>query len=145
MDEGLTTSQITARLNAEGFRPPKRVPRYTVGAIGSLRSRLGLVQTCRQTPSFALERQPEEWLLAELAAHLDMPTVTLHHWIRRGVVQARQPHGPQGYWLIWADTAEVTRLRQRRRPRRTFLPPHQATVQEAQDLRDAPHPQERIR
>lgn len=123
VDEGLTTSQITECLNAEGFRPPKRVPRYTVGAISSLRSRLGLVRACRQTPPAALERRADEWLLADLAAHLDMPTVTLHHWIRRGIVQARQPDGPQGRWLIWADAAEVVRLRQRRQqsltPRRS--------------------------
>ena len=141
--EGLSNIQITAQLNAEGFRPPKRVPRYTVEAIRSLRSRLGLVRPCRKTPPEELERQPDEWLLAELATHLDMPSVTLHHWIRRGVVQARQPQGTQGRWLIWADAAEVNRLRQRRRQRRTFLPPHQATVQEAPALPGPSPPRER--
>lgn len=121
VDERLSTQQITARLNAEGFRPPKRVPRYTVGAISSLRSRLGLVRTCRQASPVALERRPDEWALTDLAAHLDMPPVTLHSWIRRGIVQARQPDGAKGRWLIWADAAEVARLQQRRQQPRTGL------------------------
>jgi hypothetical protein len=112
--EGLTNPQITARLNAEGFRPPKRVPRYTVGAISSLRSRLGLVQSCRQTPPSVWERSPDEWTVADLAARLVMPPVTVHAWLRRGVVQARHATDAPGHWLIWADEAELARLQHRR-------------------------------
>jgi DNA invertase Pin-like site-specific DNA recombinase/DNA-binding transcriptional MerR regulator len=143
MDQGLSLRQITARLNAEGFRPPKRAEHYTVGAISSLRSRLGLVRTCRKTPPSALERRADEWLLSELATHLDMPTVTLHHWIRRGVVQARQPDGGQGRWLIWADVEEVNRLRQRRQQHRRSLRSPQPMDQEAQILPGASPRQER--
>jgi DNA invertase Pin-like site-specific DNA recombinase len=141
VDEGLTTSQITKRINAEGFRPPKRVPRYTVGAISRLRSRLGLVRPCRQTPPAALARHADEWLMSELAAHLDMPTVTLHHWIRRGIVQARQPDGPQGRWLIWADAEEVARLQKRRQRPRTGPKSRRPAVQETPALPDAPETQ----
>ena len=102
------------------------------------------MRPCRKTPPQKLARRPDEWSLSELVTHLDMPSVTLHHWIRRGVVQARQPEGAQGRWLIWADAAEVNRLRQRCRQHRTFLHPHQATVQETQAFADAPHPQERV-
>lgn len=138
VNEELTTHQITEHLNIEGFRPPKRVPRYTVGAISSLRSRLGLVRACRQAPHVALERRSDEWLLAELAAHLDMPLVTLHHWIRRGIVQARQPDGAQGRWLIWADAAEVARLQQRRQQPRNGSRPRTPVLQEASELPETP-------
>jgi hypothetical protein len=141
--EGRTNAQIATQLYAEGFRPAKRASHYAFGAISKLRARLGLPQTCRRTLPQVLERNADEWLLSELAAHLDMPTVTLHHWIRRGVVQARQPDGLQGRWLIWADAQEVTRLQQRRQQRRTFLPSHQTTLQEPQVLADAPSTQER--
>jgi len=138
VDEGLTTRQITERIHAEGFRPPKRVPRYTVSAISSLRSRLGLVRPCRKTRPDELARHPDEWLVSELAAHLDMPTVTLHHWIRREVVQARQPDGAQGRWLIFADAEEVTRLQKRRQYPWSRPKPRTSAAQEASTLTDRP-------
>jgi hypothetical protein len=44
---------------------------------------------------------------------LSMPDTTLHAWVRRGWVQARQEPETQR-WILWADTSEVERLRQRR-------------------------------
>jgi hypothetical protein len=32
-DSGYTTAQIAGRLNAEGFRPPKRIPAFTPNAV----------------------------------------------------------------------------------------------------------------
>lgn len=50
-----------------------------------------------------------EWWLPELALAIEMPGVTLYHWIRRGWVSARQREDRR--WIVWADEAEVERLR----------------------------------
>jgi hypothetical protein len=42
-----------------------------------------------------------------------MPTVTLFTWIRRGWVAAHQQEQPPHRWILWADPAEVERLRER--------------------------------
>jgi len=47
-----------------------------------------------------------------------MPSVTLHNWIGRGWVRARQQSQPPRRWIIWADSVEIERLRERQqRPR----------------------------
>ena len=53
-----------------------------------------------------------QWWVQSLAQQLGMPEVTLHHWIRRGWVQARQQAEPPRRWIVWADAAEVEWLRQ---------------------------------
>jgi hypothetical protein len=46
-----------------------------------------------------------------------MPLVTLYNWIGRGWVRARQEERPARSWILWADDAELERLRERaRRP-----------------------------
>ena len=42
-----------------------------------------------------------------------MPPETLQNWIRRGWVRARQQEQVPRRWIVWADDAEVERLRQR--------------------------------
>jgi hypothetical protein len=59
-----------------------------------------------------------EWWLPELARTIGMPTITLHSWVRRGWVKGRQQEQAPRHWILWADAAEVERLRQRhQRPR----------------------------
>ena len=41
-DAGCTTAQIAERLNAEGFRPPKRIPAFTPNAVTDLLRALGI-------------------------------------------------------------------------------------------------------
>ena len=57
---------------------------------------------------------PDEWLLADLAHELKMPTTTLHNWLRRGWVEARKLNNRRGHWVLWADEDEILRLRQLR-------------------------------
>jgi hypothetical protein len=53
-----------------------------------------------------------EWFLPELANKLDIPTVTLYNWLRRGWVGGRQLlEQPRKPWVIRADTRELMRLR----------------------------------
>jgi hypothetical protein len=53
-----------------------------------------------------------------LAHTIGMPAITLYAWLQRGWVKGRQQQQPPRRWIVWADEAEVERLRQRhQRPR----------------------------
>ena len=109
-DSGCTITQIAGRLNAEGFRPPKRSPVFTPNAVSDLLRALGIRRTRipagRNRPALA----QHEWWLRDLAAHLDMPEVTLDHWVRRGWA-AGYLHPQARLRVVRADPAEVERLR----------------------------------
>ena len=76
-DSGCTTAQIAGRLNAEGFRPPKRIAAFTPSAVSDLLRAVGIqrphVPASRNRPALA----QHEWWLRDLAAHLGMSAVTL--------------------------------------------------------------------
>lgn len=117
--QALSTTEIAARLNAEGYRPPKRREQFRAPGVQDLLRRLGIRHPraefrAKQPPP---ERSEQEWWLADLAHTIGMPPVTLYNWIRRGWVRARQAEPPPHRWILWADAAEVERLRERaRRP-----------------------------
>lgn len=57
-----------------------------------------------------IELAPDEWLLADLARHLDIGCSHLRWWMhRKGVHWRRSPL--HGYYIIWADADEQQRLR----------------------------------
>jgi DNA invertase Pin-like site-specific DNA recombinase len=105
-----TIAQIAGRLNAEGFRPPKRSPVFTPNAVSDLLRTLGIhrsrIPADRNRP--ALDQH--EWWLRDLAAHLGMPEVTLDHWVRRGWATGYL-HPQARLRVVRADPAEVKRLR----------------------------------
>jgi hypothetical protein len=109
-DSGCTTAQIAGRLNAEGFRPPKRIAAFTPSAVSDLLRALGIqrarVPASRNRPALARH----EWWLRDLAGHLGMSQVTLDHWIRRGWVTGYL-HPQARLTVVRADPAEVERLR----------------------------------
>jgi hypothetical protein len=74
---GCTIAQIAGHLNAEGFRPPKRGPAFTLNAVSDLLRVLGIqrsgIPARRNRPALA----GHEWWLHDLAAHLGMSEVTL--------------------------------------------------------------------
>jgi DNA invertase Pin-like site-specific DNA recombinase len=109
-DGGFTIAQIAGRLNAEGFRPPKRSPVFTPNAVSDLLRTLGIhrsrIPADRNRP--ALDQH--EWWLRDLAAHLGMPEVTLDHWVRRGWATGYL-HPQARLRVVRADPAEVKRLR----------------------------------
>ncbi|MDP9373946.1 MAG: recombinase family protein [Chloroflexota bacterium] len=110
--EGLTAEAIAARLNAEGYRPPKRREQFGRQGVQELLRDLGVrAPRARLAPRDGLG--PEEWWVAELAQRVGMPLATLQGWIRRGWVRARQQEHAPHRWIVWADEAEVARLRQR--------------------------------
>jgi DNA invertase Pin-like site-specific DNA recombinase len=111
----LTSEEIARCLNQEGFYPPKRCKHIQPEEVNTLMRRLGL-RTRRV--SVAQEPLPEhEWWLPELANVLQMPVVTLYNWVRRGWVKAHQQPTPPRPWIVWADAAELERLKaHRQRP-----------------------------
>ena len=44
--------------------------------------------------------------------HAGIPRGSLYHWIRQGVVRARQLDEPLHRWVVWADEAGQERLQQ---------------------------------
>lgn len=115
--DGLSLATIAQRLNEEGFRPPKRRERFGAHGVQELLRRLGP----RPPHQSRTERRggpdggrgEHEWWLADLARAVGMPPVTLFNWIQRGWVTGRQEPQPPRRWILWADDAELERLRER--------------------------------
>jgi DNA invertase Pin-like site-specific DNA recombinase len=107
---GCTIAQIAERLNAEGFRPPKRTPAFTLNAVSDLLRALGIqrsrIPARRNRP--ALDQ--DEWWLPDLAAHLGMPEITLDTWVRRGWATGYL-HPQARLLVVRAGPAEAERLR----------------------------------
>ena len=108
----LTTQEMLTCLHQEGFHPPKRRKTFNAESLRALIRRLGLGQRKDPKPKETLEQH--EWWLPELADVLSMPAVTLYDWVRRGWVNARQLTTYPKHWIIWADEAELDRLRTHR-------------------------------
>jgi DNA invertase Pin-like site-specific DNA recombinase len=109
-DSGHSLAQIAECLNAEGFRPPKRIPTFTPNAVSDLLRALGIQ---RSTPAARRNRPvlaEHEWWLRDLAEHLSMSVVTLDAWIRRGWATGYL-HPQARMTVVRADPAEVDRLR----------------------------------
>jgi DNA invertase Pin-like site-specific DNA recombinase len=118
--EGQTCPEIARQLNLEHWHPAKRRQTFNGPMVANLLLRQGVSAgpSHRQAPWE--DRESDEWTLNELAWQLRMPPVTAFSWLRKGWLQARQVvHGGHRQWLVWADAAELERLRARRAaPRR---------------------------
>ena len=112
--QGYAGAAIARVLNEEGWHPAKRCETFNGAMVGCLLARLGL-RTREQTPASAVERENDEWTMAELSHLLDMPGPTLYSWLRRGELKGRrvvsQAHP---LWLIHATAEDLARLRTRR-------------------------------
>jgi len=110
--QGLPAGAIAQALNAEGYRPPKRRAQFGAQGVTELLIRLG-VHTKQAHCTSRAPLGPHEWGLRELAQALEMSHVTLYDWVYRGWVTARREEQAPHRWVLWADAAEVERLRQR--------------------------------
>jgi DNA invertase Pin-like site-specific DNA recombinase len=116
-EQGHRAQAIARRLHAEGFRPAKGRQRIGVSAITQLLHQLGCPRAFtrdRIVPPPGEEPGTHEWWLDDLATELAMPPITLHSWIRRGWVSARQESRRPYRWIIHADGHQLAELRQRR-------------------------------
>ena len=109
--QGLDSTLIAQCLDAEGYRSPKLVEGFGHQGVQKLMRRLGLSRhQGRQRPPQGLLGE-HEWWLGELAGRIRMPKQTLYTWVRRGWVSSRQSTGHARRWVVWADEAELERLR----------------------------------
>lgn len=106
-EERLPPEAVAERLNAEGFKPPKRTDRFTGLMAWRLASRLGLTRRERHGGSKGLG--PNEYRSQSLALKLDVRRDTVRWWVRAGYVTTRKDE--QGHYVIWADADELRRLR----------------------------------
>jgi hypothetical protein len=112
--EGLTAPEIAVVLNREGFLPPKRRATSNSQMVRELVARWGL-SSWRRSEADGGVLGEHEWWLNGLALELEMPSITLFTWLRRGWVQGRKlPGGRLGRWVLWADDPELDRLRRLR-------------------------------
>jgi hypothetical protein len=118
--EGQTCPAIARQLNLEHWHPAKRRQTFNGPMIASLLLRQGVSAGAAHRQAPWEDRASDEWTLNELAWQLQMPPVTVFSWLRKGWLQARQVvRGGHRPWLVWADAAELERLRARRAaPRR---------------------------
>jgi len=123
--ERKTLSEIAEALNADGFHPPKRSPRFTKAIVSCfLRDRgIRTGPLPRRVTDKCHLRANERWL-AELAAELAMPIATLHRWRRVGWLTSRKVAGAGGRWAIYADADEMHRLRRLRDSPRRWPQPY---------------------
>ena len=114
--ERLSSAAIAQRLNAEGFRPPKRTDHFTGSMVQRLTSRLGLTRRQRHGSPAGLGR--DEYRPAALARRLGISPDTVKRWVRAGWLTVRRD--ADGHHVIWANAAELRRLRELHRLPRTW-------------------------
>jgi hypothetical protein len=107
--QGLSAKGIVARLAEEGYHPAREGERFGVQVINELEQRLGLRPKHRRIPDRA-GLGPNEWWLGEVAQRLGMPRSSLGNWLRTDKIRARREE-QSGRWILWADEAELERLR----------------------------------
>jgi DNA invertase Pin-like site-specific DNA recombinase len=114
--EGLHLAQVAARLNAEGFVPPRRRGAFTAATIGSSVRDLGLVGELFRDDLVG----EGEWWIPDLARKLGVIAQKVHYWVKRGWIHSRRT--PSGkHLIVWADKDEVRRLRQLARGKSSWI------------------------
>ncbi len=111
-----SASAIAARLNAEGFRPPKRTQQFTAAMVQRLRLQLGLRRRQPHGSREGLGRH--EYRPTGLARRLGVSRELVRRWLRVGWLNVRRDE--DGHHIIWADADELRRLRALHRLPRTW-------------------------
>ena len=96
--------------------------------VRTLLCRYGLTNVRRRLEDRQIKLGKNEWLIPELAKHLDVPYGTIHGWIKRGLLSARQIDGPQGRWIVRASTQNLAELTAYKSKRRKPTAQHEQTA-----------------
>jgi hypothetical protein len=115
-EERASSAALAERLNAEGFRPPKRTDRFTGQIVQRRTSHLGPARRQRHGSLTGLER--DEYRPAGLARRLGISRDTVRRWLRAGWLTTRRD--AEGHHVIGADAAELRRLEELHRLPRTW-------------------------
>ena len=105
-DEHANFAAIAERLNAEGFRPPKRTARFSGEMVRRLAINLGLTRRA----SHGSDLGADEYRPMDLARRLAVSRDTIRSWLRAGWLTARKE--ADGHHVLWADADELRRLRE---------------------------------
>jgi DNA invertase Pin-like site-specific DNA recombinase len=108
--EGHSAAGIAERLNAAGYRTPKKRRAFSPELVRTLLSRRGLAAG----ETYGGQLGPSEWRLRDLAAELRMPADKLRDWAARGWLHCRRTPA-QDLCIAWADREELQRLRKLRK------------------------------
>jgi DNA invertase Pin-like site-specific DNA recombinase len=121
--QGRTVDEIAAVLNGEDYRPLHGKERFNKQMIYDFLRRVGQCGLIRGSRLPVQALGPDEWGVSALARSLGMPADTLGHWCARGWVGHRKLSGRRGCLVLWADEAEIDRLRELRAFRPNRYPP----------------------
>lgn len=103
---GCPPREIAEKLNAAGFRTPRKQLPFKREQVHELMRRVGL--NCGRMLPEGLEEG--EWWLSDLADSLGVKAVSVRRWVARGWLEARWCPRLR-CWIVWADRAEQKRLR----------------------------------
>jgi DNA invertase Pin-like site-specific DNA recombinase len=110
-EAGWAATAISQALNDAGYGSARATAGFGTQTIRAIQRRLG-VRAPRPRIRSREGLLPDEWWPTELGRTLDIPRASLFHWIRQGLVRARQLDEPLHRWVVWADEIEQERLRQ---------------------------------
>jgi hypothetical protein len=108
---------IARRLTEEGWRPIQGSGVWTYAKVMRLldQPEAATLKPPRKPLSDGIPRQVHEWTTLELAEQLGMARDSLHNWVqKRRLRQRKVRYRGREVWLIWADEAELERLREMR-------------------------------
>jgi DNA invertase Pin-like site-specific DNA recombinase len=111
--EGQTGDEIAEALNREGFRPA-RGKWFNGHRVRQLLTRLGQANVPAGIQSPTDWPQDQEWWLRDIANELGVKMIIVHRWRWSGWIHTRRLPGRQGRCIVWADAAELRRLRRLR-------------------------------
>lgn len=110
-EAGWAATAIAQALSEAGYSSAHATSHFGVQTIRKVQQQL-TVRAPRPRLRPRNELLSNEWWPAELVRLLEIPRASLYHWIRQGLVRARQLDEPLHRWVVWADEAEQERLRQ---------------------------------
>lgn len=87
--EGQRPPEIARRLDAEDWKAPHGGPIREQGVRAWLQ-RQGHLPDGRHRPSVVVERQPNEYTVAELSVRLGVPEGTIYRWLHKRLIPARK-------------------------------------------------------
>jgi hypothetical protein len=110
-EAGWAATAIAQALDDAGYCSTNPSTHFRAQTIREIQRRLE-VRAPRPRVRPRTELGPDEWWPAELVRALHIPRASLYHWIRHGLVRARQLDESLHRWVVWADEAEQERLQQ---------------------------------
>ncbi|MHB1530505.1 MAG: recombinase family protein [Acidiferrobacteraceae bacterium] len=88
-EAGLDGTEIAEILNREGWRPAKRCDAFSGSMVRNLLRAAHPEAPISQLRYPAVEREPDEWTVPELARRLGLPQSTVYSWVLRGRLPSR--------------------------------------------------------